>query len=211
MKLKKGITIGLAVLLGSMIMSSCLETKNCNIEITEAEKAWLPYDTSDRVTFAGDSGNINHLTFSQVFEYADGEVSEQATCQASAVMYVNLTDTSDKTDLIGQYLLYKKESGNSAVIQSSISFRTLDFYQSSIDDEEVYLSANQRPLEILDSLMIADSTYRHVYHISSEDSARISYSYYSDIFFSENLRILRYDIRESGEIYEVEAINDKKQ
>lgn len=211
MKLKNGVTIGLAVFLGSMIMSSCLKTKNCNIEITESEKAWLPYDTNDMVTFLGDSGNVNQLTFSQVFEYADGEVSEQSTCQASAIMYINLTDTSDKTDLIGQYLLYKKESGNSAVIQSSISFRTLDFYQSSIDDEEIFLSANRRPLEILDSLMISDSIYRHVYHISSEDSARISYSYYSDIFFSENLRILRYDIRESGEVYEIEALNGKKQ
>jgi|GEM_PF-1471007 hypothetical protein len=199
--MKRIFQLGLFIFLGSIMLSSCLKTKKCNIEITE--KSWFPYSVNDTVILHGDSTHINKLTFTEVIEFADDEISEQATCQASAVIGIHLTDTSDNTSVIGQYLLYKKESGNHTITQSSITFRQLDFYQLSIEDEEVFLAANQNPLERLDSLSIADSTYQNVYHISDQDSARISYSYYSDIYFSETLQVLRYDIRESGEVFEI--------
>ncbi len=190
-------------MLGIFSLSGCLKTKTCNLEVTADERAWFPYDTTDLVTLETDSGNVHKLTFSEVYEFADDEVAEESSCQSGAVFYVNLTDTAGNTNAAGQYLLHKKENGEGGVLRSSITWFDLNFYQRNLDDEALYLSANGNPLETLDTITIGDSLHENIYHISADDTARLSYSQFKDIYFSEQLEILRYDIRETNEVFEM--------
>ncbi|MGM0567414.1 MAG: hypothetical protein ACQESX_11690 [Bacteroidota bacterium] len=191
------------ILLGIFSLSGCLKTKNCNLEVTPEERAWFPYDTTDLVKLETDSGNVHQLTFSEVYEFADDEVSEEVNCQSGAVFYVNLTDTAGNTNAAGQYLLHKKESGDGSVLRSSITWFDLNFYQNNLDDEALYLSTNGNPLEVLDTISIGDSLHENVLHISADDTARLSYSQFKDIYFSEQLEILRYDIRGTNKVFEM--------
>ncbi|MDZ7776743.1 MAG: hypothetical protein U5L09_14635 [Bacteroidales bacterium] len=64
--------LGLFIFLGSIMLSSCLKTKKCDIEITE--KSWFPYSENDTVILHGDSTHINKLTFTEVIEFTDDEI-----------------------------------------------------------------------------------------------------------------------------------------
>jgi len=184
-------------------LSSCLKTKNCNIEITQEEKSWFPYDTSHLAVFESDSGNYDSVTFSPEFNYADGEISEGSTCQASSYFFMQTTDNSGQKYNLGRYLLYKQESQGSPIVQSSISFVDLELFQNSITDSELLVSVTGNPLETIDSLVVGDTTYRNVQHISDEDTARLSFSQLKNIYFSENFRLIRYDIKSTEEVFEL--------
>ncbi len=191
------------ILLGTISLSGCLKTKTCNLEVTPEERNWLPYETTDSVKLETDSGNVHRLTFSEVYEFADDEVSEEANCQSGAVIYINLTDTAGNTNAAGQYLISKSESGNGDLARSAITWFDLNFYQNSLNSEELYLSATSNPLEVLDTINIGDSIHENVYHISAADTSRLSYSQFKDVYFSEQLEILRYDIRETNTVFEM--------
>lgn len=198
-----------SLLLGIFSLSGCLKTKTCNLEVTPEERTWLPYDSADSVKLETDSGNVHRLTFTEVYEFADDEVSEEANCQSGAVIYINLTDTAGNTNTAGQYLISKSESGNDELARSAITWFQLNFYQNSLDSEELYLSATSNPLEVLDTITIGDSLHENVYHISATDTSRLSYSQFKDVYFSEQLKILRYDIRGTNKVFEV--VSDDEQ
>ncbi len=191
-------------------LNSCLKTKTCNIEISEEEKSWIPYNESQLAVYQSDSGNYDSITFSGMYNYADGEISEGNTCQASSYIFMQTTNSSGQPYNIGRYLLYKRENGGAPLTQAAVTFVDIEFYLSSLDDENLLVSATSNPLETLDSLAVGDTVFRNVYHISSQDTATLSYSQLKDVYFSEDFRIVRYDVRSSQEIFELIHLDDNQ-
>ncbi len=209
-KTKHILAISALALFLTPFLSSCLKTKNCNIEISEEEKTWIPYDDSQLAVFQSDSGNYDSITFSGMYNYADGEISEDNTCQASSYIFMRTTNNSGQRYDIGRYLIYKRENGGAPLTQAAITFVDMEFYLNSLDDETLLVSATSNPLETLDSLAVGDTLFRNVYHISAQDTAALSYSQLKDVYFSEDFRLVRYDIRSSQEIFELIHLDDNQ-
>lgn len=188
----------LTLIIVAIFTASCIKTKTCNLVITDEEKTWFVYDSSDTRYFENQNGDQISLKFSPIYSNADGEVSEDQWCKANAVSYINLKDSLGSEQTIGEYLLKKTEiQNNQLVFRSNIIFGDLKFVQGDYQDENLYLDRNGNALERLDSLAIGDSTYENVLTIATSDSMLFTNNQFKDIVFSEDFEILQFEIQDS--------------
>ncbi|MCF8231359.1 MAG: hypothetical protein K9J27_04150 [Bacteroidales bacterium] len=198
-----------AIALITIIAAGCIKTKTCNIAIEEEEKSWFPYDSTDKSLYVSkQDSNVLELTFSRFFYSADDEVTEGNQCLANAVNYINITDSSGNTSLIGQYRLFKRETSAGQITQSTITFGNLDFYQQDYQDSTLRLSRNNNPLQKLDTLTIGDSTYRNVQTLAS-DTSLFTHASFKNIYFSRDFEILKFILGpgDEEEVYELRLMD----
>ncbi|MCF8339277.1 MAG: hypothetical protein K9I74_14970 [Bacteroidales bacterium] len=193
------------VLILSMIVG-CMKTKTCNLEIKEEEKSWFPYDSTDQRTFINpEDSSILELTFTRLYLLSDDEVTKGNQCRADAVNYIEITDSTGNTSLIGQYRLFKKENSDGNIIKTTITFGNLDFYQTDYRDSTLHLSQNKNSLQKLDTLTIGDSTYHHAHTLAPTDTTLFTQNQFLNIYFSRNFEVLKFILwdAEQKQVYEL--------
>lgn len=192
----------IAVTILGLIAGSCIKTKTCNLTLSNSEKSWFVYDSSDQRLYTNEKNQQLRLAFSPVYTHADDEVVEGNTCRANAVSYINIIDSLGNKSTIGQYLLLKSGSSNS--VQSLISFGDLEFFQNDYTDSNFRLSRSGNLLKRLDTLTVNDSVFENALTIPEQDTSHYALNQFQNIWFSENFEILKFKIRESETAFELE-------
>ena len=192
----------IALIVLGVIAGSCIKTKTCNLSISNTEKEWFVYDSSDQRLYSNEANQKVRLAFSKIYTHADDEVLEGNTCRADAVSYINIIDSLGNESTIGQYLLLKSGSSNST--QSLISLGDLEFFQNNYTDSNLRLSRSGNFLKRLDSLTVNDSVFENVLTIPDQDTSNYTYNQFQNIWFSKNFEILKFKIRQSESAFELE-------
>lgn len=200
---KKKLPLFVALAIGMLTFSGCLKTKDCNIALRSTELEWFPYTELDELVFVSDAGDTDTISFSEWYEYADGEISEESICQATTNFYIYNTDTSGSISDFGSYTLYKSESETETETNSLIKIGDVEIYQYDIFSSDIYLSESQSLLESLDSVTINGVVYHDAYRINPADTASLDYTDLQELYLSSDFEIIRYVLRDTQETYDL--------